>query len=636
MRSRTSSAKGSFLRRSPVERIFFGAVLVSACLGCRREESNEETTAPSSSAVVSNPERGKDAVATPPVGPPLATVTVAHGEVDTKAPPEAPLLGALALATTIYKQPHTTAKKLGYLRVGGRVPRDPEPTRGTGCRSAWYRIYPLGYVCSDEATTDLEHPILRASAVRPDLSQPLPYKYGFVRATAPQYLRIPTKKQQIDSEFELLNHLEWYGTHRSEVQSVVLGARDVALDPRGVAVPKWPHPPGYVPSTELSIPELFGARKADEGPPFWLEGNSRTIPNIADFKVPESAIFADRVRRHTGLSFVGSFESNAEDFPRRFGITVDLRLIPTSKVKPDTGSAWHGIEIPDGMHFPFAWVLRNGAFAHKLIKDRDEAKPAEEAPRRSIVLLSGNARIKAGKRYYQTLADKTRWLAADDLGIVHSPTEWPEPAEKGQKWIDISLGQQTLVLYEGKKPRYATLVSTGRDRFGDPKKDLATPLGNFRIQSKHIAAAMDSNENSTVSGGQRSRSGGLDAEAAATIDRLKAAKAAGKKLSSEDERRWANVQKGRHPEYGVTQRRGSTSFELRDVPWIQYFSAGFALHGAYWHDVFGTPRSHGCVNLAPIDARVVFGWTDPPVPEGFHGLNVGDETGEGTWVHIRK
>ena len=37
---------------------------------------------------------------------------------------------------------------------------------------------------------------------------------------------------------------------------------------------------------------------------------------------------------------------------------------------------------------------------------------------------------------------------------------------------------------------------------------------------------------------------------------------------------------------------------------MQYFEEGYALHAAYWHDDFGTPRSHGCINLAPEDAQV--------------------------------
>jgi lipoprotein-anchoring transpeptidase ErfK/SrfK len=97
-----------------------------------------------------------------------------------------------------------------------------------------------------------------------------------------------------------------------------------------------------------------------------------------------------------------------------------------------------------------------------------------------------------------------------------------------------------------------------------------------------------------------------------------------------------NLEKGRDPEYGITVRRGAAGFELRDVPWIQYFASGYALHGAYWHDVFGTPRSHGCVNLAPIDARVVFLWSDPPLPAGWHGINVGSDMGQGTAVVIRE
>jgi hypothetical protein len=69
---------------------------------------------------------------------------------------------------------------------------------------------------------------------------------------------------------------------------------------------------------------------------------------------------------------------------------------------------------------------------------------------------------------------------------------------------------------------------------------------------------------------------------------------------------------------------------------VQYFAAGFALHTAYWHDVFGEARSHGCVNLSPIDAHRVFSWTDPPVPPGWHGVNAGPDTPPGTTVNIHR
>jgi lipoprotein-anchoring transpeptidase ErfK/SrfK len=87
---------------------------------------------------------------------------------------------------------------------------------------------------------------------------------------------------------------------------------------------------------------------------------------------------------------------------------------------------------------------------------------------------------------------------------------------------------------------------------------------------------------------------------------------------------------------GKTVRRGQGTFELRDVPWVQYFAAGFALHTAYWHDVFGVARSHGCVNLSPIDGHWLFGFTDPPVPQGWHGVEAGTDTPAGTTVFIHK
>jgi lipoprotein-anchoring transpeptidase ErfK/SrfK len=592
------------------------------CAGCRNQETKGGTRV------------GAVSASARPL--PISSVHVDHGELDTETPALAERLVATDVASTVYKLPDSASRRLGYVRLGGTVRRDPEPVKGNGCKGEWYRIYPMGYLCTDDATTDVESPLARAARRRPDLSKPLPYKYGFVRATSPQYLRIPTRAEQAKSEFKLDEHLAWYQEHKAEVQTVVLGSNDVALDGRGFPRPGLSPAAGFRPSTELSENELFGGERADDPAPFWLVGGARAIPNVSGFDVPEGSIFADRVRRKTGLSFVGAFMTSDQGLDRRFAITVDLRLIPTTKVKPDTGSPFHGVELGPNFPLPFAWVKTEGATTHRLIKGRDEAKAAEAVPHRAIVPLSGKARIEQGERYYQTLKSKTDWLRARDLSIIDQPASYPDVARKGEKWIDISIAQQTLVLYEGMRAVYATLVSTGRDGLGDPLKTLSTVRGQFRIQSKHIAAAMDSEENSTVSGGTRARPTGPTANAEATIKRLKTAAERGERLNEEDRRRLLNVEKGRDPEYGITVRRGAAGFELRDVPWIQYFAAGYALHGAYWHDVFGVPRSHGCINLSPIDARVVFRWTDPPVPEGWHGINVGSDMGEGTTVVVRE
>lgn len=49
-------------------------------------------------------------------------------------------------------------------------------------------------------------------------------------------------------------------------------------------------------------------------------------------------------------------------------------------------------------------------------------------------------------------------------------------------------------------------------------------------------------------------------------------------------------------------------YYLADVPFVMYFYKGYGLHGTYWHNNFGTPMSHGCVNLRNDDARWLFNW----------------------------
>ena len=62
------------------------------------------------------------------------------------------------------------------------------------------------------------------------------------------------------------------------------------------------------------------------------------------------------------------------------------------------------------------------------------------------------------------------------------------------------------------------------------------------------------------------------------------------------------------------------AYSIDDVPWTQYFAGSIALHGAFWHAGFGQVRSHGCVNLSPADARWLFGFTEPKLPEGWHAI----------------
>lgn len=75
------------------------------------------------------------------------------------------------------------------------------------------------------------------------------------------------------------------------------------------------------------------------------------------------------------------------------------------------------------------------------------------------------------------------------------------------------------------------------------------------------------------------------------------------------------------------------AYSIEDVPWTMYFHESYALHAAFWHDYFGRPRSHGCLNLSPADARWLFSWAGPELPPGWHGV-ISSPRRLGTWVHI--
>lgn len=72
-------------------------------------------------------------------------------------------------------------------------------------------------------------------------------------------------------------------------------------------------------------------------------------------------------------------------------------------------------------------------------------------------------------------------------------------------------------------------------------------------------------------------------------------------------------------------------YDLPGVPWITYFTeSGISFHGTYWHNNFGKPRSHGCVNLTSQAAKWIYRWTIPIVP--YHEQRVFEHYG--TSIHI--
>ncbi len=87
---------------------------------------------------------------------------------------------------------------------------------------------------------------------------------------------------------------------------------------------------------------------------------------------------------------------------------------------------------------------------------------------------------------------------------------------------------------------------------------------------------------------------------------------------------------------GDADKAADGPYSIQDVPYIQYFNGGYALHSAFWHAAFGNVKSHGCVNMAPWDAKALFGWTDPQLPEGWHAAySTKEHPGTRVIVHER-
>jgi hypothetical protein len=99
--------------------------------------------------------------------------------------------------------------------------------------------------------------------------------------------------------------------------------------------------------------------------------------------------------------------------------------------------------------------------------------------------------------------------------------------------------------------------------------------------------------------------------------------------------------RGNYPVWGKasaitmkSQAYDDEPYYVNRVPWVLFFQAHNALHGAYWHDRFGNVKSHGCANLAPRDARYLFDWLEPKLPPGWTAVRYWDLT-QAPHVHVR-
>jgi hypothetical protein len=262
-----------------------------------------------------------------------------------------------------------------------------------------------------------------------------------------------------------------------------------------------------------------------------------------------------------GFSNLNNAVDGSPDQELEQGFAIAMR-----ELVPARPFLFHG-ELVAGGKLDVAWVTAEKANvyasekADKLTATRvrfEKVRVREEKGTGANVMLRVESGDDGGEAKSESAASTAGWMRARELSRARLA---PPPAEAGgeaatERWIDVDLAQQTIVAYEGTKPVFASLVSTGK---GPPGSDFATPVGVHRIWVKIFTTKMDN-------------------------------------LEKED------IEK---------------HYALEDVPWVQFFDKAVALHGVFWHRSLGHIHSHGCVNLAPIDARWLYAFTSPHLPLGW-------------------
>jgi L,D-transpeptidase catalytic domain len=314
-------------------------------------------------------------------------------------------------------------------------------------------------------------------------------------------------------------------------------------------------PPAHA-SAYQDLASLATIAAVDAVPPFLADGGAAAEDRFGLVK--------DTLPAGAIVSFTRAFAAEG----RTWLLAADQTLVPADRVRVFRPSSFHGVQLGGETTLPLAWMRGAARPQYRRVPSGTLEKTGGEWPVRTYARLGAAVVEQDGTRFLETLErdaeGATLFVAEKDATVATAATALATGVKPGQKWITVSITQGTLVAYEGLTPVYATLMSPGRGGVPVPGRDnvadSTTPTGTYSITFKDRAATMSPDK----PGGPR------------------------------------------------------THF-IADVPHVQYFKAPFALHAAYWHERFGEPTSAGCINVSPIDAEALFGWTDPPVPAEWQG-----------------
>ncbi len=470
-----------------------------------------------------------------PVAAESAVVTVAGPSADAGAPAkDAPRVWATAFVAPIFsamewppKDPEKAdpsrkdVMRLGYFRDGESVAIKGGPVKKRNCPEGWYELAEGGFVCGQFVSATQTPDMLRTWLT----DGPLPYRYGLnLTNGAPLYRRVPTKSEREENE----KHLLIGKTHEGDLSRA-----------------------------------QEAAREEDGGVPWYLQDHKGARPDVTLDDLRGNGLVTLRMVRGFYLALDG--ESHVHHGGGKLWRTTNNAYVPQEFILPHKAvTDFQGVDFRqpgETRKLPLGWILNPRAWKYEVDADAKKVHRKDHVARFTIVELTGKDVVIDNRHYYET---KDGYWMKDVEGTLTKPGTAPTDLGPDEKWIDVNLSTQSLVAFEGQKPVYATIISSGRHNDKDPSKDHRTKTGTFRIREKHIAATMD--DDSASDG----------------------------------------------------------PYSIQDVPWIMYFHGGIALHGAFWHSNFGHERSHGCVNLEPYDAKNLFEWAGPRLPDGWHGVHATD------------
>ena len=541
-------ARGWAKYRAAVQRRYFLAIAVLAGMAaCARAHRDPSVTA-------SNATEGAASAANlgPDVG--AATATTTAGKLERADHVEGVEIISFGVQAPIFSAPEWPAKdptktdeqrlgvvRLGYLRRGEKAIAKPATIAKANCVEGWYELAAAhAFICGKFVTTDPQHKELKWAPHAPYMDRNLPYEYGLnLTPGTPLYRRIPLKSERRDNEKTL--------ALGKGVKSSDIAKR---LQESGESLPAYLKDTGTAKAT-VSLGELKG--ESDLIAQRMLKGFYLALDRPVDAR---SGLFW-----HTASGFLAPKDHLIVHEPKT---EFDGVVLDGAATAPGSD---------DKRRLPFAFVVGTRARQTELdpTDKVDGVKRGDKIERFSILNLTGKHEALFDRVYHET--DKGFWVRDIDIAVVRLP-KVPADIAPGEKWVDVDLTSQALVAFEGTKPVYATIVSTGRHN-ADAEKDHRTAEGSFRIREKHISTNMDGD-------------GASDG-----------------------------------------------TYSIEDVPWVMYFEKSLALHGAFWHSGFGRERSHGCVNLTPHDAKHIFGWAGPNLPAGWHGVRATKEN-PGTRVIVHR